>query len=94
MTASAAPSNVCAPGTTQLSVSATLPSCPSYYTSGTTTYGLQSTAGFASGPSGDDGELLVTMPFSINFFGAGATNQVDIVTNGYVVLGGGISTAY
>ncbi|MBK7909741.1 GEVED domain-containing protein [Candidatus Pollutiaquabacter sp.] len=94
VTASAAPSNVCAPGTTQLSVSATLPSCPSYYTSGTTTYGLQSTAGFASGPSGDDGELLVTMPFSINFFGAGATNQVDIVTNGYVVLGGGISTAY
>ncbi|MFZ7107506.1 MAG: beta strand repeat-containing protein, partial [Bacteroidota bacterium] len=94
VTASAAPSNVCAPGTSQLSVTATLPACPSYYTSGTTTYGLQSTAGFASGPSGDDGELLVTMPFSINFFGAGATNQVDIVTNGYVVLGGGTSTAY
>ncbi|MBK7852321.1 MAG: lamin tail domain-containing protein [Bacteroidetes bacterium] len=92
-TATATPATVCVGGSSNLLASGTLPLCSNYYSVATTTYGLLPTAGFASGPSGDDANLLVTMPFSFNFYGT-SSNQIDIVTNGYVILGGATASAY
>ena len=53
------------------------------------TYGLQSTAGFSNGPTGDDtfgGPYAI--PFSFNYFG-NLYNDLYIGTNGYITFGSG-----
>ncbi|MBK6444164.1 MAG: hypothetical protein IPF81_02300 [Bacteroidetes bacterium] len=87
--ATASPDAVCAPGTTQLNATGTLPSCSSYYSVATTTYGLQPTTGFVAGISGDDtfgGPYA--LPFAFNFYGT-TYNDLYVGTNGYLTFGSG-----
>lgn len=89
VTASASPSNICTGQTANLTVNATLPPCANFYNVNSTTYGLQPTAGFVAGPTGDDGfGGPYTMPFSFNFYGSAYTD-LYIGTNGYITFGSG-----
>ncbi len=58
---------------------------PSYntYTVASATYGLLPTTGFTNGPTGDDANTAVTLPFAFNYFGTTYTT-LYVVTNGYV----------
>ena len=82
-TASAIPDQICAGGSTQLSVSATVPG----YSVATAFYAPVSGSGTA-GPSGDDATLSVPIGFPFTFYGAAYTNAV-ISTNGFISFDAG-----
>lgn len=86
--ATASPDAVCAPGTTQLNATATLPSCSTYYSIASATYGLQPTTGFTALLGGDDDDLItgLALPFSLNFYGT-VQSSINIGTNGYIYFG-------
>ncbi|MBK6444162.1 MAG: hypothetical protein IPF81_02290 [Bacteroidetes bacterium] len=87
-TASATPATVCVGGSSNLLASATLPSCSTYYSVATTTYGLQPTTGFTALGGADDADLITSLvlPFSVNFYGTTQTT-INIGSNGYAYFG-------